>query len=120
MTIALLGDIHGDLFRLADVVKLAYDQGCVAVIQVGDFGISQRMLDEVRPDPPMLTLPEWCEQYSVPKHESAYGFRMRVFWADFPAAQDKRNAALWELYHLSDYVVSAAIAGPSYALLPRN
>lgn len=29
-------------------------------------------------------------------------------------------AGLWELHHLSDYVVSSSVSGPSVILSPRN
>ena len=37
--IALLGDIHGNAARLAWAIKQAEDQGAVALVQLGDFGM---------------------------------------------------------------------------------
>lgn len=61
------------------------------------------------------TLAAWSKKYNVRVHHSETGYKCRVFERDIPNAQAKR-----ELYHLSDYIVSAAISGPAFALSPRT
>ena len=39
MKVLILGDIHGVWYYLRDAVKKAVENGCVAIIQVGDFGL---------------------------------------------------------------------------------
>jgi hypothetical protein len=67
------------------------------------------------PDAEEMTLRQWANFYGVPLHESATGYRMRVFERDIPSSGNAKAA----LYHLSDYVVSALVSGPAFALSPR-
>jgi hypothetical protein len=66
-------------------------------------------------NPGEMTLDAWSKKYNVRVHHSETGYKCRVFERDIPNASAKR-----ELYHLSDFVVSAAISGPAFALSPRK
>jgi predicted phosphodiesterase len=46
--LAFLGDIHGSAWALVRAAAQAREAGAVALIQVGDFGWSERMLGEMR------------------------------------------------------------------------
>lgn len=68
-----------------------------------------------------FTLAQWSDMYGVQIARSASGYAVRVFEDDMPLRGTKAgNDARWNLFHLADYVVSAAISGPAYALRQRN
>ena len=59
-----------------------------------------------------MTLQEWGQKHNVTPREYPRGGKQ---------VMDRKldRTAIWELYHLSDYYVSGAYSGPSYALFPR-
>ncbi len=62
-----------------------------------------------------MTLAEWLRKYSA--QDRPYGSNSatrHLFSGDIP-----HEDARWELFHLTDYVVSSAVSGPAYVLVQR-
>jgi hypothetical protein len=77
-----------------------------------------------------MTLNEWRKVYKVPVFVSApcsyhkrieadeplpAGAFLTVFESDCPD-----SGPLWDMYHLVDYIVTAAVSGPARTLTPRR
>ena len=60
-----------------------------------------------------MTFKEWREKYS-PYLKELSGGAAQVFYSG------TTSQSRMELYHLSDYVVSSAVSGPSFIVVKRN
>lgn len=67
------------------------------------------------------TLAEWLQRNPT-VYVQSYG---AIDWktgklSGSKALQVFANTDFWALYHLTDYVVTASVSGPSYVLVPRE
>jgi hypothetical protein len=62
-----------------------------------------------------MTLDEYCAKHGLRTHPYGNDGARMVFASDLPA-----GPATSDLWHLTDWFVSAAISGPAYALSPRS
>jgi hypothetical protein len=60
-----------------------------------------------------MTLHDYLTQHSAMTHTYGADGRSRMLFE-----RDVPRESLWDLFHLSDFVVSAAVSGPAYVLYP--